>query len=368
MKVILDLPPDVIDDISEVIETDGYAGVQDFVTTALMNQVLLEQEGTLDGVTSLTTAVKARREASEPLSDPADGWQARQQLSIERAPAGQFQTQSLLSLENADNIRVVDPPAWSRLDSGPLWGQYNRIFPIKLVVRGLASALQRGDATTQNDTAQEQAHTWCLLEQFATRMSREARQFGQQLEHIDTERNRRRGDQLATGLPTGDDPVKSMERFQTHFLGYIEQSGDLSGGAPRLRLVDIQHDGAYRIGLTKAGLDFAALGNPLLDDDIANDQALTDEERAWYLDYVETSLPDEYDAICLVTTAIAEGDDRPESLTQRIATLDETWSEAQASTIRSGLVGRMRELGLVDSTRVGQRGVKYVLTEAGEQL
>jgi hypothetical protein len=48
--------------------------------------------------------------------------------------------------------------------------------------------------------------------------------------------------------------------------------------------------------------------------------------------------------------------------------LNSDWSQSYANTMRSGLVSRMYELGLISRERVGQRGVAYNLTETGESL
>lgn len=375
MKLIVDLPPDLNDAIRESVRDHEYTDVQSFIMTALENQVQLEQEGA-DGETVPLAEVLARSEGdTKPDLESIEKQQpTRERAATDSEGRGEAElsfdatspTPLDLTWHGTENITTVESPNQTRLDTGPLWGQYNRLLPVKLVVRGLATELQNDSVPEGGTEIDLQAHRWRPFVQFSDEMARTARQFGQTLARLDDKQSRRRGEKFATGLPTGDDAEKSMERFRTHFLGYIEQSGDLSGCAPCLRLVDIQRN-PYRIGLTNAGLEFAALQNPLIDTDDAT-QALSEDERVWYLNYVKSEVPDEYEAMRLAVDSIAEGDNRPNSLTESVATLDESWTEAQASTVRSGLVGRMTELGLITSTRVGRRGVEYRLTDTADQL
>ena len=168
------------------------------------------------------------------------------------------------------------------------------------------------------------------------------------------------------GLPVGDDPSRSKERFVSHFVGETERDDNLTGAAPQLQFVNIQKTGTgIDIGLTKMGWEFAALENPLLDGGAGAQTALSADERAFFLAHVREHYTEEYDAMATVVKAIHDGDDRPDSLTNRVAYLNTEWSASHARTIRSGLTGRMYELGLLDRYRVGQRGVGYELTDEG---
>ena len=152
----------------------------------------------------------------------------------------------------------------------------------------------------------------------------------------------------------------------THFVGQIDSSGNLTGSLPNLGFANIDPN-ERGFGLTDAGLKFARLENPLLDEDIHADSSLSAEERDFYIDHVSKQLPGEYSAMRVAAEAIDEGVDRPQPLSERIGELSDDWSEAQASTIRSGMIGRMVELELVSRHRVGSRGVGYDLTQLGEE-
>jgi len=113
---------------------------------------------------------------------------------------------------------------------------------------------------------------------------------------------------------------------------------------------------------------FAILPNPILDGGVDALESLSAEERQLYLEHVHQALPREYQAMARVAAAISEGSDRPEAVSMAVAKLNPGWSATQVNTMRSGLVSRMSELGLVDRTRVGERGVAYRLTPRGVEL
>jgi len=115
-------------------------------------------------------------------------------------------------------------------------------------------------------------------------------------------------------------------------------------------------------------LEFADIVNPVLDKDSGADEPLSHEEREFYMSHVREVLPAEFEAMIHTANSVHKGDNRPTSLSERVAELNEDWSDAQASTNRSGLVSRMYELGLVDRHRVGQRGVGYDLTDKGHEF
>jgi len=158
-----------------------------------------------------------------------------------------------------------------------------------------------------------------------------------------------------------------LGRFKTHFVGQLETDGELTGAAPDLRFVNI-HPEEKTFGLTEAGLEFASIRNPLLDDGLEATQALSAAERNFYVKHVRSEVTEEYEAMQFLADAVMEGINRPTSLSDRVAELNDNWSESQARTVRSGLVSRMVELGLLTRHRVGARGTGYDLSEEGRDL
>jgi hypothetical protein len=203
--------------------------------------------------------------------------------------------------------------------------------------------------------------------QFRDRTADIAREYGFWMEKLDDRMGRGRGEKFSAALPTSDKVERSLDRFKTHFVGQIDSEGNLTGSLPNLRFVDIDPEDR-EFGITESGLEFARLTNPLLDErDETTEHSLSETERRFYLDHVDAEHPEEAKAMAFVATAIAEGIDRPDPLSERVGELSDEWSAAQASTVRSGLVGRIYELGLVTRERVGSRGIRYELTRRGEE-
>lgn len=352
MKLVVDIPDSIVGRIKQVVEDEGYENPQVFVTTAIENQLEME-ESDVEKFKTLNEAVAEFDTGAPDSSDDSE---------LEADDVG---TDGLGQREY-DTVPTVAQPDEDRLPSGPLWGQYNKIFPAKLVVRRLANVIQEqnedGTSTPPNGIR------WIDLDQFRNETGQLARNYGLQIKEYDEERSRGRGEKLSAGLPTGEDAEKSVGRFHTHFVGRSKQDGSLAGAAPSLLFVDITDEDVSRIGITEAGLAFAELYNPLLDRGTNADEPLSADERDFYLDHLQEDLPAEYEAMVTATNAIADGTNRPNELTNQFAQVNERWSESKANTMRSGIVSRMHELGLIERERVGQRGIAYTLTETGEAL
>lgn len=358
VKLEIDVPEDLLRDIRRAVDHDTYESAQKFVEAAIQNE--LDRTSVSRDLKTLEEALAAvgddaddNESSTDGFSSEADGGVTTEQQSV---PS---KDDDLIDRPEAAKVSTVPRPDTVRLDDGPLWGQYNRIFPVKLVVRAIANG-----GTTQ--TALNGEGAWIELHPLADHIADAARALGSEIQRYDDQRGRGRGEKLSTGLPVGDDEERSKDRFETHFVGRAEGTGDLTGAPPHLLFVDIRNaDGAQEIGLTEAGREFATLQSPLLDGSANADHALSASEREFYLDHVHEELPAEHQAMVTVAKAIRDGDDRPAELTNRVAFLNTEWSESQGQTIRSGLTSRMYELGLVDRTRVSQRGIAYELTDEG---
>lgn len=352
VKIVVDIPDGFVGRVKETVESGGYENAQEFVTTAIENQVELEESGE-----------KGFKTLDEAFAECNDGTSARS--VVHETETGDLETDGLGQREY-DTVPTVSPPGEENLTSGPLWGQYNKIFPAKLVVRRLANVIQ--EQNEDGTSTPQDGIVWIDLEQFREETGQLARNYGLQIKEFDEKRSRGRGEKLSAGLPTGEDTEKSIGRFQTHFVGRSKQDGSLTGAAPSLLYVQISDDDVGRIGITEAGLEFAELYNPLLDVGPEADESLSTDEREFYLEHVRKELPAEYEAMITAAEAIDEGNNRPDTLTDQIAQLRGNWSESKANTMRSGIVSRMHELGLIGRERVGQRGIAYTLTETGERL
>lgn len=351
VKLVVDLPESLIGRIKQAVNEGGYENAREFVATAIENQLELEESGEEE--------FKTLDEAIADIDTNADDTDEQGQEADDIGTDG-------LGQREYDTVPTVGSPDTDRLENRPLWGQYNRVFPVKLVVRRLANVIHEqnkdGTATPQDSLK------WIDFDQFSEETARLARNYGLQIKEFDEQKSRGQGHKLSAGLPTGENTEKSIGRFQTHFIGKSKQGGNLGGAAPNLLFVDITDEDVSRIGLTEAGLEFAELYNPLLDMGPDAHDPLSNDERDFYMTHIRNELAEEFGAMTAVVEAIKNGVNRPDGLTERVAEMNDSWSESQASTIRSGLVSRMHELGLVTRERVGQRGIAYKLTSEGKDF
>ncbi|EJN57784.1 ribbon-helix-helix domain-containing protein [Halogranum rubrum] len=346
MKIVIDVPEEIVREVKEAVKRGGYEDSKEFIRTAIETQIELE--------TSEQQTLLTFDDAFEELeqSDSLPHNQSKPE------PSDVHQVQAELENRSFEPLQVVNEPDRSRLDDGPLWGQYNRVFPIKLVTRRLANVLlgKSGD------------EEWIELERFSDQTATVARNVGKKLLEEDEAKSRGRGEKLSAALPIGDNAQKSMDRFKSHFVGYSDRNGNLTGAPAHLLFVDITSESPSKIGLTDAGRQLASIHNPLLDDGLSADEALSRDEVEFLVSFFREELPAEYEAMLTIARAIENDQTRPTQLTERIATLNQSWTDAQAKTIRSGLVSRMYEMGMVKRHRVGQRGTAYELTLRGESL
>lgn len=352
MKLVVDLPDQLVGRIKDAVETGGYDDAREFVTTAIENQLKLEESDEASG--SFKTLDEAIHEFGQ--SDTQIDSDSREEAKPHPTP------ESGLGRREYRSVVPSEPPELGRVSDGPLWGQYNRILPVKFVVRRLANVLEE-QAGENIDEA-----TTTHLGEFSSDVAWEARNFGQELKRVDERRSRGRGEKLSAGFPTGEKTEKSIDRFESHFVGYADRNGNLTGAPATLRFINIFENDGHEVGITEHGLEFADIVNPVLDKDSGADEPLSHEEREFYMSHVREVLPAEFEAMIHTANSVHKGDNRPTSLSERVAELNEDWSDAQASTNRSGLVSRMYELGLVDRHRVGQRGVGYDLTDKGHEF
>jgi molybdenum-dependent DNA-binding transcriptional regulator ModE/Arc/MetJ-type ribon-helix-helix transcriptional regulator len=351
MKVVVEVS-EKVDRMREAINKGGYEDSSQFVNTAIQNQIKLElDDGINDNLKTLDQAL---------VQEDTDSVDVDQSELSKSLPY-----EDMLVIPENDSVQTISLPNTERLDSGPLWGQYNRIFPVKLTLRVLTNMLSENFTVSDNG---QKLGGMISLGEFGDNVAEIARNYGMKIKAKDEEYSRTQGERLSAALPIGDDPEKSEERFKTHFVGRAEQGGDLTGAAPHMMFVNMPADNPGRIGLTEPGLEFATIRNPLLDDDVSSDCPLSEEEVVFYMEHIAENRLAEFTAMQSVATAIQNDENRPDDLTEHVASINADWSYSQARTVRSGLVSRMFELGLVRRERIGQRGVQYELTDGSEEV
>lgn len=330
MRYIIDVPDGIHKRVVQLIASADYATMQDFALTALQNQLLIEDAsaGGDDGSSNLQIG-----DFSALKADGVD-------FSAAAISAGAVST--------TGSPQKSIPAKW-------LFGQVNRVLPIKFGLRILIALLKdAGDSL--------------VLDWFHEKAAYEARRFGQILKQQDEARNRKRGERLSVGFPTGQ-LAKSTSRYKSHFLGYQQLTTGRSVGAlPELGFAVIAKEdgGGYSIGVTKGGLKFGLLPNPALDDGEIG-ETMSNEEAIYYVEHVCAEAKGEADALGLVMGWIAEGHGSPEEMDARMALVFPDWSSSMRGTNRSGAIGRAADLGLVLKVRTGA-DVRYELSDLGSDM
>jgi len=340
LRYVIDLDADTVDAINRLIREGRYRTVQDFLFTAAQNQ-LYDIENTHNPVVI--------RDSSSASSSTTD--------RTVRLTAPDLDLSPLLTAPDANKLQTTPPPKSEEVAS-EIYGLYNRFFPTKITVRVLANMLKGNGPNVPLSTLQENAASI-------------AREYGKKLLKKEHGLGRSRSEMIATALPTKSkrpiDEFKAKARFKSHFVGYVSKER-MEGAPAALRFVNIHKgdNGRDVIGLTVAGLEFAKLANPVIENEDLN-SPLSDKEREFLLKQISAELPEEARLMQSVLEAIKAGATNPEKVQEGLKKLKPELKESELSTVRSGLLSRMSELGLVTRERVGL-SVRYHITSAGQEF
>ncbi len=352
MRIITNIEPRNIGIIREYIEHGRYRSLAEFVDVAIQNQIALEEtEATVSpaGAQQFRTAVPGSALEETTAEGSHSPLETTPRISDAKKP---------LLRKPSQTVKTIPPPEAQKLWSEYVWGQYNRIFPGVLALRVLANLLELNRVETVS------------LDELYSEAGSEARAIGKVLQQVDRAENRSRGQRLATALPVATkDAVKALTRYRTQFIGHLaKKEGKLYGLCPSLLMVDIM-SGAKQgatIGITKYGLEFASLPNPILDEH-RFDTTLGPEEVEFYIRHVRSSLPREFGAMKTLAQAIQSGKQSSTSLDTTVRTLDSGWSGQVVATQKAGLLGRMLELGLVEIAWTGPNSA-YRCSPEGKRI
>jgi len=331
MKIIVELPEYLVRQVRELLSEGRYGDISSFVTASVENQLVLDT---------------ADLESGTVLLEEAEGWQTS------RGPA--LATDISYALNDYSMVHPVPVPDWGeRSEADWLWGQVNKILPIKFAVRLLANELANTEGVA-------------LLKDFGEKAAAVARAFGLSLKAVDEREEHRRGAKLSTAFPVSHKIDRAQQRFGSQFIGHLAGNGRKSGALPVLSFGNIiEHGGQSAIGLTRWGLDFAALVNPVLDEGDYH-LPLSDQEIDFYLDHIQRRVPWEASAFVLILSILTDGVGGREEVNGAISErLAAQWSPAQVNTQRAGTMSRMFDLRLLSRVSRG-REVEYRATERGE--
>jgi hypothetical protein len=343
MRRILEIDPQLELKIEEIIKAKGFRDFHHFATVALENQVAWET---------------SNNPANNAVTDALDFQVSQVNKAIspgtEYLKAALIPTQDLLRMPNQKSKLSYLP-----LPENPnniLWGQYYRFLPVKVGVRVLLNM-----------------YTEYLpeLRDFTEKITNVSLPLRHQLARLDRMERRSFGELLSAGFPTNDE--KSIKRFLNQYMLYLRTSDmALLGMMPELKLINVISDenNIIRIGLTKFGSQFAFLQNPAID--LNKPESLSGDEIEFLLNHIADNLPAEFEHMTTALKAIRDGKKTREELN---AVLKEyylnyhhgtEWSSTVVNTMRSGLLSRLNELGLVRREKRG-KFIRYHITDIGRK-
>ena len=343
MRYILDIPPELVEKINEYLRSKKYNSLHDFLTAAIQNQVYYESR------------------------EDESGHEVPVMTSSSTTTASVVNAIHLLQLSpRLSEVKVVPMSDLPRHDY--LWGQYNRLFPVKIVTR-VASNLLRISGSEQIP----------LLE-LQEKSAEIARDLGKDIARKERSMGRKRGEIISAALPIGRKQDKTESRFKNQFVGYVAKikvegehtaKSRVEGAAPTLKFLSFSLDekNTVNVGITDSGLKFSILPNPVTESQDYSAPFST-EEIEFLLEHIVSEVPGEAKLIRLILSGVKEGIATPEGLNERINSFKKDngkkWEGNEAITMRVGVVSRVGELGLLGRRKDGVR-VTYELTELGEK-
>jgi hypothetical protein len=238
-------------------------------------------------------------------------------------------------LQIPDVGRVIVAEAIPPTDGASLSPFTNRLNPLVVPLRVLANATVMLDGVSVND--------------FTRAVPILAREVGMRLKREDELRARRGRQRRWTGWPVGEDVDASLARFRNSFLLKSGSGGEATGPLVDLGLVAVSD----RLLLTARGLEIAADKTPLLGE-VDGEGLLSVRQRELFREAL-VELPGERDELRVFLKAVNTSGGEQSAIDQTIQQAHPTWTEAQVVSHRAAVIGRLRDVGVIDAVP-GQPG------------
>lgn len=346
MRYVVDITQKQAEEVEKLINKGQYKSFAQFITTAIENQIYIEKSEIHEEKYELGN--KKKKDVSPPIEIAKNEDRITLTSIINQPKPVSMPTFQHLACFSQ---KFEEKECW-------LWGQANRILPIKIGLRVLYITLD--------------SEQWIDLEGYRNKATEVASEFGTIIRRYEDKKNKMRDEKISAGLPDGEE-FKSKVRYKSHFLAYMRKEGALDGAMPYLRFVNLNKDerGRILIGLTEPGLNFAKLDNPVIDhQDFEN--GFDEKEVDFYLDHISKNVKGECSAIKWLLQKLEKGLKEREEINHELKKeLGQIWgaSDAVINTQRAGLMARMFELGLIEKEKKGVGpGVIYKVSELGNHF
>jgi hypothetical protein len=234
-----------------------------------------------------------------------------------------------------------------------LSGQYNRFFPLKIVMRVACNLLMNADKfSIMNNEDEGIATNPVHLEELRIEAAKVASFAKERMKFLDSANGTDYGSWFSVALTDGS--VKQNERFVAQFVGSTRNPGQ---GLP-FELGFLVNDDGW-VKLTQAGLQFALLENPIIDRsaDWDRKETLSKNEKISLLNAIKANMPKEYEQVVHVVKQ-SEGKEITPTEIEVYLMEKRSLTPTQASLERTGLMARIQDLGLILKEKRG-RNVFY---------
>ena len=239
------------------------------------------------------------------------------------------------------------------LENKFLSGQYNRLFPLKIVMRVAANLLLNSEGyKLVNEEDEGYANTPLFLEDLRVEAAKVATYAKKRMEWLDSSNGTEYGSWFSVALTDGS--KKQDERFMSQFVGSVRTPGQ---GLP-FELGFLDYDEG-EVKITELGLRFTLAENQVIDnsENWQSSSTLSQFERKILLQAIQRIVPSEYELMKELITMIKNGVNTPKAIEEF---LKESYgkSDTEASLQRTGIFARMQEMGMVQRVKEG-RTVHY---------
>lgn len=343
MIFLADLSQEQLQEVNKLIDSGRYKDVSQFISTAVVNQIYIEKSRHISNDGGIgKTGVHLSNKTDQII---ANGYRKIMLSEISSNP------QTVLMPDFTDLSDSLDE---SDEDYLWLWGQVNKILPVKIGLRVLYAIIGSQQGID--------------LEKFRNQAADIAAGLGRIIKIDEDKKDIIRDRRISTGLPFNKE-FKSILRYKSHFLAYLRKDKKFEGAMPFLRFahLSLNEKGKVLVGLTEPGLGFAKLGNPVIDKQDFT-KSLSDEEIDFYLDHITKNVRAESNAMKWLLNSILRGINEREGInTELKKEYNKFWnvSDAVINTQRAGLMSRMYELGLIDKEKKGV-AVEYKVSSRGK--
>jgi len=359
MVICIDCSVKTKDELDHLLHVGQYRDYSEAVAVAISNQLALHRNMVATRSMVLGAADQSEPGIAERLSGSGDRGGTRRRPSAPASIPRIFFSTGLQ--EPGGDSAPLPNDSFGFGETVPIdrwiFGQHNKLLPLKASVRALAVLLSSGSDGLP-------------LSQAAREIAREAETLGTFLRQLDHRHGFMRDEALATAFPSDSGDInKSRLRYANQFVASINKHGQLRGFPGDLKLINYSGAKEPKLVLTEPGWCFAKLHNPILDEPPGSTERLSEAERGFLIKHIQTKVAVEDFAISAVLAAVSEGASSPEDLDRALAQYlpartDKPVSQPFLSTQRAGVISRMGDLGLIERVRDGLR-VTYKISPTG---